>query len=131
MARSMDIFVEADVPIQVFVKEVEMLLGIKLQRISDGEDVYYEFQNSPIIVTVGTHEFVNDRDMNFEDYRYHLSVWGIHIGDGAAPQKSRDEFACFIFHKLKASQRYRLMLVEDIQMKLEVFQQPMSAKVNQ
>lgn len=131
MARSMDIFVEADVPIQVFVKEVEMLLGIKLQRISDGEEVYYEFQNSPIIFTVGMHEFVNDRGMNFEDYRYHLSVWGLNIGDGAAPQKSRDEFARFIFQKLKASQRYRLMLVEDIQVKLEVFQQPMSAKVNQ
>ena len=121
MARSMDIFVGLEVPIKIFVKEIETVLGIKLQRISDGDEVCYEFQNAHIIFTVGMHNFVNDRDMNFEDYHYHLSVLAPNIGDGADPKKWRDEFARKVFQKLKAGRRYPLMLVEDVQVKLETF----------
>ena len=119
MARSMDIFVKSEAPIKIFVKEIETLLRIKLQGVFDAEEVYHEFQNAHIIFTVGTHDLVNDREMNFEDYHYHLSVWAPNIGAEANPRKWRNEFAQFVFQKLKKSQRSRLMLVEDVQVKLE------------
>ena len=121
MARSMDIFVESAAPLKIFAKEIGTLLGVEFQAISDDTEVYYEFQNSHIIFTVGTHNFVNDRDMNFEDYHYHLSVWALNIGDGVDSNRWRDEFVRKVFEKLKATRRYPLMLVEDIQMKVEAF----------
>ena len=121
MSKSMDIWVASEVPITVFVKEIEKLLGIQLQRISDGKETFYEFRQPQTVLTVGTHDLVNDRDVNFEDYHYHLSVRARNINTEEDRKKWRDEFARFVFQKLKASQKYPLMLVEDIQVKLQTF----------
>jgi hypothetical protein len=121
MSKSLDIFIESEVPIEVFVKEMETLLGVKLQPISDDEEIFYEFRDPQIVLSVGTHDFVNDRDMNFEDYHYDLSVRALNISAEANRKKWREKFAGTVFQKLKASRKYPLMLVEDIQVKLEAF----------
>jgi hypothetical protein len=121
MSKSLDIFIESEVPIEVFVKEMETLLGVKLQPISDDEEIFYEFRDPQIVLSVGTHDFVNDRDMNFEDYHYDLSVRALNISAEANRKKWRDTFARKVFQKLRASRKYPLMLVEDIQVKLEAF----------
>ncbi|MCH8291886.1 hypothetical protein IH992_12395 [Candidatus Poribacteria bacterium] len=121
MPKNVDIFVGSEAPIKTFVKEMETLLGIKLHAISDGEEIFYEFRDPQIVLTVGTHDFVNDRDMNFEDYRYDLSVRALNVSTEEHRKKWRDKFVRFVFQKLKASHKYQLMLVEDIQVKLEAF----------
>ena len=97
------------------------MLQIKLQWISDGDEFCCEFQNARIIFTVGAHNFVKDRHMNLEDYHSHSSVLAPNIGDGTEPKKCPKEFARKVFQKLKASQWYPLMLVEDVQVKLQTF----------
>ena len=72
-------------------------------------------QNTHIIFTVGAHNFANNRDMNFESGHYQLSVLAPNIGDGTDSKKCRDEFARGVFQKLKASRRWPLMLVDDVQ----------------
>jgi hypothetical protein len=119
--RSIDIFAESEVPLEDFVKDIEKLLEIKLQRISDGEEIVYEFRDPRVVFTVGTHDLANDREMNFEDYRYHLSARALNISTEEERKKWRDEFARVIFQKLKTTQNYHLMLVEDIQVKLAEF----------
>ena len=121
MPRSIDIFVESEVSLEDFVQDIEKLLEIKLQRISNGEEIFYEFRDPRVVFTVGTHDLVNDREMNFEDYRYHLSARALNISTEEERQKWRDEFARDIFQKLKTTQNYHLMLVEDIQVKLAEF----------
>jgi hypothetical protein len=83
------------------VKDIESLLAIKLQRITDGEDTFYEFRDPRIVLTVGTHDFDNDRDMHFADYRYHVSVRALNISTEEERQRWRDAFARFVFQRLR------------------------------
>jgi hypothetical protein len=119
--RSVDIFAESEVSLEDFVQDIEKLLGIKLQRISEGEEIFYEFRDPHVVFTVGTHDLANDRDMNFEDYRYHLSARALNISTEEERKKWRDEFARVIFQKLKTTQNYHLILVEDTQVKVAEF----------
>jgi len=121
MSWSVDVFVNSPAPLGAFVREIEPLLGIKLQRLSASGETWYEFRDPSIALTVGDHELENDRDMNFEDYRYQISVRAINVWDWEKHQKRCRDFARAVFEKLKATGRYRLLLVEDIQKKLDEF----------
>jgi hypothetical protein len=121
MSESRDIFIDSQTGMANLAKEIESLLDIQFQLISDRYETWYEYRNPRISLTLGEHDFENDRDMNFEQYRYHLSVRALNLDTEAVRKKWRDEFASFVFQKLKATQKYRLMLVEDLQVKLEEF----------
>jgi hypothetical protein len=121
MSESRDIFVDSEAGMANLAKEIESLLNIQFQLISDRYETWYEYRNPRISLTLGEHDFENDRDINFEEYRYYLSVIALNLDTEAERKKWRDEFASFVFQKLKATQKYRLMLVEDLQVKLEEF----------
>lgn len=121
MSESRDIFIDSQTGMANLAKEIESLLDIQFQLISDRYETWYEYRNPRISLTLGEHDFENDRDMNFEQYRYHLSVRALNLDTEAVRKKWRDDLASFVFQKLKATQKYRLMLVEDLQLKLEEF----------
>lgn len=121
MSESRDIFIDSQTGMANLAKEIESLLDIQFQLISDRYETWYEYRNPRISLTLGEHDFENDRDMNFEQYRYHLSVIALNLDTEAVRKKWRDDLASFVFQKLKATQKYRLMLVEDLQVKLEEF----------
>ncbi|MEG4334486.1 hypothetical protein QUB40_21470 [Microcoleus sp. AT9_A2] len=121
MSRTLDIFVDFPQEIEHLIKELEFILALKLERVSDGIDHWYEFRNSTISLTVGKHDFENDKELNFEEYHYNLSIRAPNISNELDRKKWRDEFASYVFQKLKATERYRLMLVDDLQVKLEEF----------
>ena len=121
MSRTLDIFVDFPQEIEHLIKELEFIRALNLELISDGTDNWYEFRNSTITITVGKHDFENDRDIKFEEYPYNLSIRALNISHELERQKWRDEFASYVFQKLKATERYRLMLVDDLQVKLEEF----------
>ncbi|HLP87532.1 MAG TPA: hypothetical protein VK184_02860 [Nostocaceae cyanobacterium] len=121
MSRSLDIFVESKTEIETFVEQIEFLLGIKLKLIHDENESWYEYQNSTINLTLGTHEFENDKNMNFEDYDYYISIRSLNIETEEKREKWRNDFAQNIFNKLKETQKYQIMLVDDLQKKLEGF----------
>lgn len=121
MSRTLDIFVDFPQEIEHLIKELEFILALKLELVSDGIDNWYEFRNSTITLTVGKHDFENDKEINFEEYPYNLSIRALNISNELDRKKWRDEFAIYVLHKLKTTERYRLMLVEDLQVKLEEF----------
>lgn len=121
MSRTLDIFVDFPQKIEYLIKELELILALKFELISDGTDNWYEFSNSTITLTVGKHDFENDQDINFEEYHYNLSIRSLNISNELDRQKWRNDFASYVFQKLKATERYRLMLVDDLQVKLEEF----------
>jgi hypothetical protein len=119
MSRTLDIFVDFPQGLEHLIKELEFILALKFELISDGTDNWYEFHNSTITLTVGNHDFENDKDINFEEYPYNLSIRALNISNELDRKKWRDEFASYVLHKLKATESYRLMLVDDLQVKLE------------
>jgi hypothetical protein len=123
MADYVYVFVRAEADLADFAKELEQLLGIDLRRESDDYGTWYEFINPRAAVTLGEHEFINDRDLKFEDYRYDIQVRALRIktDDPNEPLRRRDEFARSVFEKLKATRKYPLMLVDNLQTKLEEF----------
>ena len=121
MSRTLDIFVDFPQDIEHLIKELEFILALKFELVSDGTDNWYEFCNSTITLTVGKHDFENDRDIKFEEYPYNLSIRALNISNELDRKKWRDDFASYVFQKLKATERYRLMLVDDLQVKLEEF----------
>lgn len=121
MSRTLDIFVDFPQGLEHLIKELEFILALKFELISDGTDNWYEFHNSTITLTVGNHDFENDRDIKFEEYPYNLSIRALNISNELDRNKWRDEFASYVLHKLKATESYRLMLVDDLQVKLEEF----------
>jgi len=121
MSQSMDIFVDADEPITTFVLELESLLDVKFQlRTREGE-IWYEYDSSKLVLTVGEHEFENDGGLNFEDYRYNIALWPINYKTEAEWHKTRNDAAYRIFQQLKAVQKYHLLLVDDVQVRLAEF----------
>jgi hypothetical protein len=121
MSRTLDIFVDFPQGLEHLIKELEFILALKFELISDGTDNWYEFHNSTITLTVGNHDFENDRDIKFEEYPYNLSIRALNISNELERKKWRDDFASYVFQKLKATERYHLMLVDDLQVKLEEF----------
>jgi len=121
MSRTLDIFVDFPQGLEHLIKELEFILALKFELISDGTDNWYEFHNSTITLTVGNHDFENDKDIKFEEYPYNLSIRALNISNELDRQKWRDDFASYVFQKLKATESYRLMLVDDLQVKLEEF----------
>jgi hypothetical protein len=98
-----------------------VILALKLEFFSDGTDNWYEFRNSTITLTIGKHDFENDRDIKFEEYPYNLSIRALNISTEFDRKKWCNDFASYVFQKLKSTERYRLMLVDDLQVQLEEF----------
>lgn len=121
MSHTLDIFLDFPQGIEHLIKELELILALKFELVSDGTDNWYEFRNSTITLTVGKHDFENDRDIKFEEYPYNLSIRSLNISNELDRQKWRDDFGSYVFQKLKATENYRLMLVDDLQVKLEEF----------
>ncbi len=115
MSRTLDIFLDFPQGLEHLIKELELILALKFELISDVTDNWYEFHNSIITLTVGKHDFENDKDINFEEYPYNLSIRALNISNEIDRKKWRDDFASYVFQKLKATERYRLMLVDDLQ----------------
>jgi hypothetical protein len=136
MSVTMEIFVRFKSPIfEDFRKEMEAALGITFQFMPDdnGDEYfdYYVFSSAHERITLSKAvDYVNDRDMNFEDYQYYVGVqatgWKyIEDRDRILSESSRS-----IFEKLKATGRYPLMMTYDVQRKLDEFQPKPSEAVN-
>lgn len=121
MSQSLDIFVDAYEPITTFVLELESLLDIKFQLRTREDEIWYEVDRPKLVITMGEHEFENDSDLNFEDYRYNISLRPINYATEAEWAQIRNDAAQYIFNQLKATQKYRLLLVDDVQVKLAEF----------
>lgn len=121
MSRTLDIFVDFPQKIEYLIKELELILALKFELVSDGTDNWYEFRNSTITLTIGKHDFENDHDIKFEEYPYNLSIRALNISTEFDRQNWCNDFASYVFQKLKSTERYRLMLVDDLQVQLEEF----------
>ncbi|HEV2661834.1 MAG TPA: hypothetical protein VGU68_14595 [Ktedonobacteraceae bacterium] len=121
MSRQMHIFVDTEESLEDFIQMLESLLGMSAHLHSEDREVWYELQNASMFFSVGTHEYVNDRDMLFESYLYDIEMSVTDIKDGEERLRRLKQVARSLFDTLKQSQHYQLMLVDDLQVKLDEF----------
>jgi hypothetical protein len=118
MSQPLDIFVDTTMPLSDFVHELESLLGIEFEYVSADDEVWYVFDNPEIVLTVGTHTFENDRDLRFEEYRYDIELRPLNYRTESEWRERREKYAQLVFRALQATQKYPLLLVDDLQVKL-------------
>lgn len=121
MAHSVNIFVASALPLEGFVKELERLLEIELSRFTSEEDIWYEGKAPNIFLDVLEHDLENDRDLLFENYRQQISVAADYPWDPRAREKARNDYAYWVFRKLKALGKYNLLMTDNVSRKLEEF----------
>jgi hypothetical protein len=122
MSYTVSIFAGGGSSLERLAGDLSRLLSIELKRVADLDGTRYTYFASDFDISVlGEHEFVNDRDMNFEDYAYEINFRRRGSMTPEAAQTETLRFARSAFSKLKESRKYRLMLVEDTQKKLASF----------
>ena len=125
MSWSVDLFVDAQDPMPQFVRDVESACNVKFTpapALTRPSGMSIAQDSLGVVCLRDDHEAPeNDRGINFEDYRYELNVRPYRTTDWERDQKAGDELAARLFEQLKATGRYRLMLVEELQKRLQVF----------
>jgi hypothetical protein len=128
MSYANNLFLDSPVALEAISREVGDLLGIAFQRVDSGEGPTYQYNSPDCFLSLrGGHGMVNDRDMKFEDYAYQLEVLSRRTSDSKRDRDKCSQFARRLFEKLKITGRHRLLLVENLQKKLDSFE-PESAK---
>lgn len=121
MSRSMHIFLDANCDLATLAKEIGRLLQLQWERRVDPYETWYEYADETKGLTLGVHEFENDQDMNFEAYRYDIELRVFHWNDPEEYEQTLTGLANTIYQKLQSIQKYPLMLVDDLQVKLGEF----------
>jgi hypothetical protein len=89
---------------------------------SRGGNIFYEFRHNQVKALLTEHSYENDGDVRFEDYRYEISITAIkQLASETDQRQWRNDFAHRVFELLKGTQDYSLMLVDDLQLKIEEF----------
>ncbi len=121
MARTLNIFIGADAELDQFAPKLERLVGLDLKKRSDELETRYEYADDEVVITLGEHDYVNDQDLNFEDFRFYIGIRARSKDTEELRARHRKEWAARIFGALKHTGKYPLMLVQDVSRRLEEF----------
>jgi len=125
MSTYIQIFIQAGVPIDVLASQIGRLLSIQLEEAGPTDDPRYEYAGENIwLALIGAEDFVNDRDKNFEDYNYYLDIGTTGPKGWQEKDRLRLEFARSAFDKLRAKGSYPLLMVREMQEKLDEYIPP-------
>jgi hypothetical protein len=117
----MILFILSKAPLEDIVKELETLLKLPAQRFSDEYEIWYVLHDDHTLYSVGDQEYVNDNDVHFEDYQYDIEVQATNIKDADERARHLEDAAYQLFNLLKQTKKYPLMLVDNLQIKLDEF----------
>jgi hypothetical protein len=119
------ICVATDEDLDTFARRLEQLLGRPLKRLGEGDQMRWELAapDPHVDVLVYENDFVDDKDVNFEDYQIVISVeaWRLRGSTEADWKARREGFARTVYERLKETGRYGLMLVDGVQTKLDEY----------
>jgi len=129
--REVSVFVNCKKPHEKFVQQIEPILGFQMTSNTNNvlgfrdHEILYVYSNIEThrgFIILPQNYLSNDGDLNFEDCDYEIRCYSVDTGYNFAEEtRIADEFAQWVFNRLKATNQYRLMLVDDIQIKLDEY----------
>jgi hypothetical protein len=120
MAESWYIFLAASDPLEQIVDQIAAVTRVPFHPCTAADAHCYEARTLYARVTIfGDHGFENDRDMPFEDYPYAIEIRATRDRHLATNVEQTAQWATRLFEQLKATERYNLLLVWDVQQKLQ------------
>ncbi len=129
MTKPLGIFLDSEEPIEKVAEHIEAVLGIKFEVVSLGRNVLYRFQDGQKWIELSRHSLVNAPDVdgneiNFERYSYDMEVGIYNVEVPENYTRIRLDYAWSIFNSLKATKKYQIVLVDNLQLKLDEFSPP-------
>jgi len=121
MSRVVNLFVDAPENLADFVSDLQSLFGVKFDQISKGGELWYEFQNAYLNITIAYHEYENDGELKFENYLYEISFREKYVDEKSNLYTISTETALNYFDRLLLERHYKIMLVDDLQKKIKEF----------
>jgi hypothetical protein len=117
MSEGKQIFIKSNSSLEELAQELEKVIGVEFKFILDDMDDRnfdrYQWSGEGIYAYLSTtFGFENDVSLNFEDYQYYIGIRG----------PAKEEYARMVFEKLKSTEQYSLMLVHDVQIKLDEYE---------
>jgi hypothetical protein len=117
MSEGKEIFIKSNSSFEELAQELEKVIGVEFEFILDDTDDRsfdrYQWSREGIYAYFKTaFGFVNAGSLNLEDYQYYIDISG----------PGKEEYARMIFEKLKSTGQYSLMLVHDVQRKLDEYE---------
>ena len=120
MAESLYLFIDANAPLEQIVVRIAACMELQFHKCASEGETFYETRTPHSIITIfGAHGCENDRDMHFEDYQYAVEIRPIRDLRMATNQEQTEQFTSRLFEQLKATDCYALLLVWDLQQKLQ------------
>lgn len=121
MSWNIGLFIDCPSAPDALSREIGNLLGIRFKSIDAASEPFFEYRDTGLRAILKKHHLSNDSDLDFENYHFELAVWAESNWDWEASRQKCCHFARCAFEKLKTTQKYRLILVEDVQKKLDSF----------
>jgi hypothetical protein len=124
-----EIFIDSKQPAEEFAESVGDILGIQFLPVTGEREVFnpefylywfYE-ESSHMLLSIGTHNFITDAELDFPTYHYDLEVGTHGISHDSEKIRLAEIYSRQAFAKLKAARRYRMMLVYDVQILIEKY----------
>ena len=127
MANSWEIFARCDLTLEQFAREAESILNIRTKKVEDEVGSRFTFIDDDVYVIINDHSFDNDREANFQDYSFYISMVALRHPPPMTSEESiarRDRFAYAAFEKLRRTERFALMMTDNLQTVLRRYDRP-------
>lgn len=121
MADSINVFVDAEIPLDQMAEEVGELSGLRFEHQKDEYEEWYAARTDDGLFTIGTHDFDGDDSMKLKDYKYEIAFWENRDKSPEEREKLQHEIGKRLFEKLKSTGKYPLVYVFDVQRKLDEY----------
>ena len=121
MSRVFSIFVDWPKPIDELVPRLAPLLSASFQELTGRDPRAFEARTPDCVVTISHHNFENDRDLKFEDFTYELQFRPIRDRNYDLHEVKTLSYAKASFDRMKSALPCHLMLVDDLQHKLDEY----------
>lgn len=115
MSRPYDLFVDNFPTIDDVRQTLERCLGVRFIRHDSHGELLYDTLIDNIYLMLSSHEYENDAGIDFESYKFDLSIEPHGIFDGNEALKRQAEYGLFVFEKLKHLGIHKIMLIENLQ----------------
>jgi hypothetical protein len=113
MSSSIQVFIDTSISLNQLVEELSVILNLEFEFQKDEFEEWFFFRDKRGLFTFGTHDYENDRNMFFENYKYEISFWENPDNSAVETELSQSEAGRMLFDKIKETQKYPIDLMRN------------------
>jgi hypothetical protein len=127
MPTEISIFVDSGEDPATFVKSMEIILGVQMHSIPDRGTIRYSYRDGvKKWINLRIHTFFDDYDLKgeklaYSNYSYQIEIGLYNMLINDLYEAEINDFANDVFEKIKRSGQYSILLVRNLEQKLDEF----------